>query len=235
MQVSTKAYITALLFSTFVFANTTFAQECNEPSPNVSNTNDAYYDLDNPEKLSRDDKKSIDDLFRRIDGKWQGKVTHVDCRGPDSAPRIMKKSADISAKIKRASKHVLSIDAQKNFTKERSKKGESLTLMGEPSIFNFALKSDSHLIFSEKFRRKNINQKSSKDSASNKKSNIITSFFKKFTTSKQTPNTAKTASTSRLTETIYELKLNATNFTLLRLYYTNGVYVGKELWVMRRQ
>lgn len=40
--------------------------------------------------------------------------------------------------------------------------------------------------------------------------------------------------TSRLTETIYEIKLNLKSLLFVRAYYINGVFVGEEKWSMTR-
>ncbi|MFW5432041.1 MAG: hypothetical protein ACKE5M_07040 [Methylophilaceae bacterium] len=210
MVKASKLFFTTLLLGAFIFSNNVVAKECYEPSPNLVNLNDEYYNLDETIKLSNEDKDTLNNFFRSATGKWKGTSQHIECRGPDRAPRKIVKNAIVKAKAKLASRTQLTINAEKDYTEERVKKSDNFTLLNLKNTYNLAFPGNNSLVLSEKYRRANNYQANSKD----------------------TKNKTTKIRTSRLSETIYEISSSTNALTLTRLYYTNGVYVGEETWFM---
>jgi hypothetical protein len=238
MSSSLKTNIIAILiFSTLICANHAVAKDCYETSPNLINSNDAYYDLDKTKTLTNEEKNQVNNLFRKISGQWKGSATYTECKGPDNAPRTTARNATLTLKAKQTSTSSLTIHAIKKYAQERVKRSDNLTLLGSSSIFGFGFIDDNHLIFSEKHRRMSKNQKPkiTKDMASSNTETIINKSGDNTKAVKdsvyQVANTGKNK-ISRITETIYDISLNANRLTFTRSYYTNGVYTGEELWVM---
>ncbi|PCI59042.1 MAG: hypothetical protein COB34_04065 [Methylophilaceae bacterium] len=242
MAQSLKTNITAILIlSTLLCANHAVAKGCYEPSPNLSDAKNEYYNLDQTTILSTDKKQQVNNLFRSMGGKWKGKATYTECRGPDSAPRTEIRHAILTLNAKQTSTTSLTIHAKKHYKQERIKKLENLALLGASPVFEFEFIDDSHLIFSERLRKMNIGSgkiKIPKGTASSNTETIINKTSGDTNAVKdsvyQVKNVKKNR-TSRITETIYDIDLNANSLTIKRAYYTNGVYTGEEQWHLRRQ
>ena len=235
MYKATKLLSTILLLSAFGFTSNVIAKECYEPSPNLIDLNDEYYNLEETVELTNKQKKALNQFFRKTIGKWKGTSQHIECRGPDRAPRKIVKNAKVSAKIKLASRTQLSIDANKNYTEERIKKSGNFTLFNVHNTYSLEFPRNNTLVLSEKYRRANNYQADPKNTAAkNKKTKQVKQAKKYKSPVEKARKTQKTNSrTSRITETIYEISSSAHTLILTRFYYTSGVYIGEETWTMR--
>jgi hypothetical protein len=212
MYQALKLFFTALLLSSYLFTNHALASECYEQSPNLINLGDEYYDFDNIKVFSNDEKEKLNHLFTQLSGKWEGKSKIVDCYGPDNDAEKKVKAAIIKTETQRSSSGSLTMNVKQKIIEDRTNNTEVLTLLDPTNTFQFQFLSDTHLIFSEKYRRGSIIKKDTKDKDKDKIQKLRS---------------------SRLIENIYELSLDGGSFTLLRSYYTNGVYTGGEEWTLQ--
>lgn len=217
--------------SVLAFSNSAVAKSCYEQSPNVANADDDYYNLDDTVKLSNDESNQLKTFFKRIRGNWKGEIVYSECRGPDRAPRIITKRATVTAKATLPSSQQVAINAQKHYTEARVKKPENFSLFNIKNIYAVAFPENNTLVFSERYRRTNSYVPTTK-TASNKPTIKQAKKYKNAAEISAKTQLVKNR-TSRITETIYEVTLNANSLTLLKSYYTNGVYTGEEKWLMR--
>lgn len=135
MRLSLNIVITLLaLLSNFAYANNV---ECYAPSPNLTEFGETYYDLEKTSVLSDEEKNHINAFLKIMVGKWQGVARNIECKGPDSAPQINSRQAEITATMRSDSISGLSIDANNHYIEESIKKSEHLSLLGNTSVFNF--------------------------------------------------------------------------------------------------
>ena len=210
--------IALLAFITSANAN---HEMCYEASPNLTALGKAYYDLENTSVLSAPEKNRIHAFFSNLVGKWKGNARAIECRGPDRAPQRIVHDATLDANVHLNSLIGLSIQANKQAIKERLRKSESLSLLGNNPVFEPQLIDDNHLIFSEKYRRIN---RLAKKSDSKENSSALN----------PTQTTLNAARFSRMTETIYQVILQNNALTISRSYYSNGVYAGGDFWTLSR-
>lgn len=228
MQQILQTFIQATVIALILFSQQALATDCYEQSPNFD---DQYYNLEDKATLSYDEKNALRQFLNSIRGRWAGQMQYIECRGPDSAPRIITKTATLTTKNKFSNNGSISAQAEKTYTEERIKKLETLNLMGNNNVFNFAIEPGSQVTFSEKYRRQNnVQPKIDKTKPSSNNQTIID---KTSNTSRQVITTyqkEKKKKTSRITETIYDMTLNGSQLIISRAYYTNGVYTGQEIW-----
>lgn len=213
-----KILFALLLFSLTPFVNSAFASECYDQSPNLATLDTQYYEFDAIKTFSRSEQRQLKQLFKRLSGNWQGQAVQIDCFGPDNASEKRYKNATIKAKNKTFSNGQLEIRHTKRVIEDRVNTSEIMTLLDTTNVYTFEFLSDNHITFSEKYRRGNASI------ANNKK------VTKKQVAKKK--DSDKKRYGSRLIEIIYDLELNHGAFTLLRTFYTNGVYTGEEKWTM---
>lgn len=227
-----KAYLSSLLLSIagVMFASHAIAVECYTQSPNLTKLQDDYYGLDRPAPLSREDTNKVNAVFRAMAGQWKGNMWHLECRGPDRAPRTISNTALITAKANLVSTTGLDINAKKHDAKNKTKKPEFIALIGKNPAFDLTFTPDDHVVFSERHRR--LNQVSIEEAPVEKPSLI--SKLKSILGSKKKQAEPIKQPTSRITETIYDIVVNGDSLSLARHYYTNGVYIGEERWKMQR-
>lgn len=228
MQQILHTLIKATVITLILFSQQALATNCYEHSPNFD---DQYYNLEDTATLSYDEKNALRQLLSTMGGRWVGQMQYIECRGPDSAPRIITKTATLRTKNKFSNDGSISAQAEKTYIDARIKKLETLNLMGNGSFFNFVIEPGKQVTFSEKYRRQNnVQPKIDKTKPSSNNQTIIDKTSK---TSRQvisTYNKEKKKKTSRITETIYDIKLNGSQLVITRAYYTNGVYTGEEIW-----
>jgi len=218
-----------VLLSNLAYANTS---TCYAPSPNLSALGDDYYDLERNHDLSNDEQGQINAFFNAMAGKWKGDAHYTECRGPDRAPIIKSGNAAISSNIQLSAETVLSIVTKKHDVEQRIKKSEHLSLLGGTPVFSLSFESDSHLIFSEKFRRLN---KPVEKPEPVKKPSVLRKILNKIT-GRQNTSTSPPAKPkfSRISETIYDIQFVNGLLLISRSYYTNGVFTGGEQWQLSR-
>ena len=205
------------------------AAECYMPSPNITRLGDDYYALDKQPPLSNEENNQINILFDAIAGEWKGDMQYLECRGPDSAPLVTTRTASITANMKLSSIIGLDIHAQKLDIENRIIRPEHVALIGNTPVFDLEFYDSHHIVFAERYRR--LNQIGKKEQPTKPTTKPTTKPADKKPVKPAEPVKQKT---SRITETIYEVRLNGGSLYLARFYYTNGVYVGEESWHMQR-
>jgi len=203
MQQILQTFIKATAIMLMLLSQQAFATDCYEQSPNFD---DEYYNLEDAATLSNDEQSALLTFLSGMAGRWSGQMQYTECRGPDSAPRIITKTATLSAKNKLSNDGSISAQVEKSYTDERIKKLETLNLMGKSNIFDFAIEAGKQLTFSEKYPpQNNVRPKIDKtkpssnnqtviDKTANNSKQILTTYQKK-----------KKIKTSRITETIYDI------------------------------
>lgn len=235
-QTLNKNITAILLLGTIFFASHASATDCYALSPNLVDAEDKYYDLENTNTLSAKEKKSVNNFFRNLTGKWKGKATLTECSGPDSAPRIKTRHAVLTLKANLASNGSLSLSADKDYQKERVSRPENLALLSNAPLFEYEFINDNHFVFFERLRRMNIGSGKvviPKNAASSNTQTVLNKTSVINDAVYQVPKVKKNK-TSRITETRYDVNLTAGRFIFTRAYYTNGVYTGEEQWTLRR-
>ena len=130
---------------------------CYEKSPNYANLGDDYFNLEDPRTLSDKDREMLDALYSKIEGNWEGEITEIECKGPDRNPRMEYNNYELNADITPSTNGGLTIKATKYETIKKIKKGLTINLLDNTHTFEFKFAADNHLIFSERYRRRNAN------------------------------------------------------------------------------
>jgi hypothetical protein len=186
--------LSALLFTSNIFA------ACYDKSPSFKALGEEYYNLEEPLTLSNEEQNQVKSLFKQLRGKWSGKGTHIDCLGPDSAPR--EKVSRLKLRVKMESKntmHVAFNSEIKNLESGVTRK-EKIDILGKIPVFTFVILGPNHIKFTEKYRSA---------------SGVVKQNKKRFT---------------RLVENIYELNKMGEKLHFVKRYYINGIYVGTDEW-----
>lgn len=235
MAKATKLFLSSLLLSVSIFSNSVVASTCYESSPNLEDQKDNYYDLEDTVELSHTQKDQLKRLLSSLKGKWEGQSFYLECRGPDRAPKTTTSNAAVKAKANLTSSTRLSVKAEKNYLNNRIKKSDNFTLPNIKNLYHFEFTARNTLVFSEKYRRSNnLNIKPVKAKTSSNTTTIVDKVRHSGPITYKIVKTKKKLS-SRLVETIYELRFMNSSLILTRSYYNNGVYIGEELWRLNRR
>lgn len=235
MATASNIFLTTLLLSASIFSNSALASACYEPSPNLDDQEQDYYNLEDTVKLSNTQKNQLQRLLGSLTGKWEGHSYYIECRGPDRAPRTVVSNTGIKAKTNLTSSIRLSVNAEKHYIQKRIKKSDNFTLPNLKNVYHFEFTGKNTLLFSEKYRRSNtLNTKPIKAKASSNATTIVDKVRNSGPTTYKVIRTKKKLS-SRLAETIYEVTFTNNSLTLTRSYYNNGAYIGEELWRLNRR
>jgi len=233
-----KLFFTTLLLSTFTFANHVAASECYDPSPNLQILGDKYYDFDYVKTFSNEEKEMLSIFFNSLSGRWRGNAIITDCFGPDNAPEKKYKNATIKTVNQQNTNGGLTINVEKRVIEDRINQSEIVSLLEPSNLFEFVIINDTHIVFSEKFRRANFAMKTNANAPTSNTQSIFskikTNITNAVSTKPKDPSLVKVNNiATRLNEIIYEIKLNQGELTIIRSYYTNGVYTGEEAWSLQ--
>lgn len=147
--------IITILLSMLLYTNNVAATKCYEKSPNLISLKDKYYNLETIKILTAEEKTKLNTLFDKIEGEWKGDLIHIECKGPDSAPRRRSKTASIESIIKLKSNNNVTFSANKSYTNNVTR-NEILTLLGDLRIFELEFLNMNSIVFSERGRKKNV-------------------------------------------------------------------------------
>jgi hypothetical protein len=201
MQVAKTCIKSVFLCSVFL-TNTAIAASCYDPSPNLADQGDEYYNLERPIALSNAEQNQIKFLFEQLRGNWAGQGTHTECFGLDSAPEERVSNVKLNLKTESNDPLHIAFNAEVKNMDNGVTTPERVDLIGQNPLFSFDVIADNHITFSEKYRSASGVAKQSK---------------KRLT---------------RLIENIYEIKLTGNQLHFIKYYYLNGVYVAKDDWVL---
>jgi len=136
------------------------AENCYQASPNLVERNQAYYDLDTVDNFSDVDQTNLDVLFNNMQGKWGGTLTTMACKGPDRAAQQVFKTATIQMQALPQSNHQIRLVAKKYHVTEGINHHEQFVLLPRSNVYDLNLKDGKQLIFSEKYRIRNVKDSS---------------------------------------------------------------------------
>lgn len=201
MQVASTC-IKSLFLCAIFMTNTVIAATCYDPSPNLADQADEYYNLEKAITLSNAEQNQIKSIFEQLRGNWSGQGTHTECYGSDSAPD--ERVSQVKLKLKTESNNALHIafNTEIKNTDNGITRQERIDLIGPNPIFSFEAIADNHIVFSEKYRTA---------------TGVVKQDKKRFT---------------RLVENIYEIELTRNQLHFIKYYYINGVYVAKDDWLL---
>ena len=149
-------YVIALILSMAALSNNAQALTCYEKSPNYSNLGDEYFNLETPRVLSDNDREMLNALYSKIEGDWEGELREIECKGPDSNPRMEYNNYELNADITPSTNGGLTIRADKYDATKKIRKGTTIKLLDNTSTFEFNFVTGDHLVFSDRFRRRNV-------------------------------------------------------------------------------
>ncbi len=194
--------IKLIFLCTILLSKSVTAASCYDPSPNLADQADEYYNLEEAITLSNEEQNKIKSLFEQLRGNWTGQGTHSECFGPDSAPD--ERTNQVKLKLKTESNNAMHIalNAEIKNTENGITRQERMDLIGPNPLFSFEAMTDNHIIFSEKYRTA---------------TGLVKQNKKRLT---------------RLVENVYEIKLMENQFHFIKYYYINGVYVAKDDWLL---
>lgn len=133
------------------------AINCNDPSPNLAIEGDRYYDINEVEPLSPQQKQILQNMFSSFAGKrLEGYGSFTECTGPESNSKKVTKKESISAEINQTSDGnlVFSIDslsADRNTTYH-----ETVSYFDSQNQYRINTLTDNVLNISYKLRVKKI-------------------------------------------------------------------------------
>ncbi len=206
-----------MVISTTVFSSAIAAQTCYEPSPFLSSAEDEYFNLDNTIQLTQQHTQLLTTFFKKMEGEWSGTSVETQCKGPDRAPRVETSHAEVHTVLTASSDGNLTLSTDLDLTEKNITRHQVIDILKGLSLFHIEFKSANHLIFSERHRlatKFNSNQNISNVANLSTEETII--------------------KRSRHIETIFDIKLMASQLIFKRAYYSNGVYVGDEVWTVKK-
>jgi len=153
----TGRYVMALMLSMTALSNNAQALNCYEKSPNFTTLGDEYFNIENPRVLSDNDREMLNALYSKIEGKWEGELREIECKGPDRNPRQEHSNFELTAEIIPTTNGGLTIRADKYDATQKIRKGTTIELLDNTSTFEFNFVTSDHLIFSDRYRRRNAN------------------------------------------------------------------------------
>ena len=216
-----RTCIKLIFLSTILLSKSVIAASCYDPSPNLADQADEYYNLEEAITLSNEEQNQIKALFEQLRGNWTGQGTHSECYGPDSAPD--ERINQVKLKLKTESNNALHIafNTEIKNTDNGITRQERMDLIGPNPIFSFEAIADNHIVFSEKYRTATGVLKQNKKPSTSEKNNTPSEVEKQ-----------KKKRFTRLVENVYEIKLMENQFHFIKYYYINGIYVAKDDWLL---
>ncbi len=133
--------------------NTANGANCYQPSLQFNKLNDEYYDIGLVRKLSKQDKKNINDFFQNISGRWRGDFFVIECEGSEKKPRAVSKKGRVLSEIRYEPEGVLIIEGDIDYTTEKSASSRKIKTLGWDSIFTLKQINKEGYEFTEKFRK----------------------------------------------------------------------------------
>ncbi len=216
-----RTCIKLIFLFTILLSKSVIAASCYDPSPNLVDQGDEYYNLEEAITLSNDAQNQIKSLFEQLRGNWIGQGTHSECYGSDSAPD--ERINQVKLKLKTESNNALHIVFNteiKNIDNGITRQ-ERINLIGKNPIFSFETMTDNHIVFSEKYRTSTGVLKQNKKPSTTEKNSTPSENEKQ-----------KKKRFTRLVENVYEIKLINNRLLFIKYYYINGVYVAKDDWLL---
>jgi len=142
----------AILLSTLLVSNISFAASCYEKSPNLISLGDQYFDLENTKSLTHSDKNALNSALKKMVGNWKGKGSTFQCIGPELDPTAENKPFTLSAKITTNASNELHIETEKHLTDEKIRFYEHLFFFGDVNSYQSVSITANKIVFEEKFR-----------------------------------------------------------------------------------
>lgn len=126
---------TGLIIAYLIIPLSANAIDRNEKSVNFLIQGEKYYEIDNPVHLSRNDKKELNNLYKKISGNWERKEVFTDCRGSHNSMRVHQEKYTLNSKIEKHNKETLKIRSEKE--DDGSRKSDSLILFDSELMSSF--------------------------------------------------------------------------------------------------
>jgi hypothetical protein len=205
------------LLTTYGYSGTTLAQTCYEKSPFLSALQEDYFNLDDTITLDKKQTAQLSTFFKKLDGNWHGSSVESQCKGPDRAPRIELSHAEIEAELTAHSDGNLTLSTDIDLTEKNIIRHQTLEILKDLALFDLTFESKNHVLFSERHR-----------------------LATKFNSNQNITNVANLSSDptvikrSRHIETLYDIELRSSQLIFKRAYYSNGVFVGDEVWTLKK-
>lgn len=216
-----KTCIKVIFVCTLFLSSIATAATCYDPSPNLANQGDEYYNLEEPITLSNAEQDQIQSLFEQLRGNWNGQGTHLECLGPDSAPEERLNNVKLSLKTESNNSQHIAFNAEIKNLGNRVTRQEKIDLIGQTPIFAFESIANNHIVFSEKYRTASGVVKQNKKPLTSEKTSTASGTEKK-----------NKKRFTRLIENVYEINLTGNNLHFIKYYYINGIYVAKDDWLL---
>lgn len=137
-----------LLFSTNVSAI-----NCDDPSPNLINEGDKYYDIPEVQPLSREQKTAINMLFASLKGELNGAGTTTFCEGATGEQKKVIARNSLSANVGIDSSGLLTISLVSFDIKSKTSLNETLMYFGVYNQHVIQYYSDNELVINTKYRK----------------------------------------------------------------------------------
>jgi hypothetical protein len=102
------------------------AVTCFAPSPSVKRNLDMYEEIQT-RPLTNDEFEKLSQLFREIQGNWQGQAETLTCKGTVDAPRQETETFDVDTDIESGTSNDIVIKSELHSNEKKQKTQETLT------------------------------------------------------------------------------------------------------------
>ena len=124
----------SLILSTLFLSFSSYAVECNSPSPYLDIEGDSYYNIDEAKPLTREQRQILSKLFSARNNKLSGTGTITTCEGQETNSRKVFERENVKASISLSSDSQLSLSFDVYNKKTRLSSIESMGFFGPNSI-----------------------------------------------------------------------------------------------------
>ena len=121
------AALAAALAAALLVAPALHAQQCFDPAPSLQGGRDPYQTL-TPTRVSADGRKSIEALFKKLRGRWEGRAGGYFCRGTKESPRTEPDDFDIVMKATTSGTREISMVSELQSRENKKSRTETLRL-----------------------------------------------------------------------------------------------------------
>lgn len=159
MRITTTLLTPLLIVASCTLANAASAMQCYEESRAHATEGHAYYDLELDRSTTADQQQALQAFSQAIKGKWQGRGSEMFCKGPEKSPNPVHTAYQSELRVDVPARHRLQLAYQTRYAASKQARSEVIQLLDQRANSRISKVSDSLLIVTEKYRRRNASQR----------------------------------------------------------------------------
>lgn len=151
MKKHMKNLITLAISCLLFVAGQAFAQSCYQQSPNLVESENAYYNIENTIPFPYQDQAIFNNLLNQISGQWQGNITTEECYGPDNEAYTKSKYGRIKTQHMLGGGGSITLNNEVAFDEKMTTINSNV--LSPANLFDLKILDGGHVTIAQKMRR----------------------------------------------------------------------------------